>query len=241
MGGLLLLSQKMASLDPEIKRLPRTEMDEQQLDKWSSNLSFAVISNECCLFWIRKLREYRSSRFQLVFCILDFIALLIITTILFAYINMAISKYNTISFAISGEKGFFDFFYYSFNKLFLQTIPDINPISIPAKALSMIQMFFSFSLTALFLSFFLTTKKDADESGLEAAVEELNRKSQTVQEFVLKEFSVTIDQAINELEGLKKGVAAAINNLRGGVIVNAENQLNLNQPTPQQVIATKAP
>lgn len=214
MALFLTFGQKTLAPDPAVKALQPAEMNQHQLDQWSSNLQSAVLFNELCKFLIRKFAEYRRGGLPVLYYLLNFFLLLAIVIFLFTMINIAAYRADPHAFALTNGHGFFDFFYYTFSNLFQHSIPDTTPISLFARLASMTETFFAFVLLMLFLTVFIAVRRNLDDAGIEVAIGKLRSQAEAMEAFVSAEFSLSLDAAISELERLQKGVSKIIDVLR---------------------------
>jgi hypothetical protein len=214
MALLLTFGQKNLTLEPSVKALPLVEMDQQQIDKWASNLQSAILYNELCQFLIRRFADYRRGGLPTLYYFLNFFLLLAVIIFLFTMINIAIYRADIHAFVLTNGHSFFDFLYYAFSGLFFQRIPDTTPISVLARLSSMAETFFAFMLGALFIAVFFAVRRNLDDASIEEAIITLRSQAEAMEAFVHAEFSLSLDGAISELERLKKGVSKIIDVLR---------------------------
>jgi len=203
-------TDKMTTIDDEIRNLPVAQMSSTQLQKWSTNLQFAIILNRGCYFLSSKLNEYQKSNLNIVFYLLNLFILSIITVFFFAAMNFGLFRIHPDAFTVNHAPNFFSFIYYSFNTIFFSTIPEIIASNGEAHLLRMIEMIFSFSLISIFtvLIFNIKSKKHTDELG--KIITELNYQGTQMDSRINSEYQLTIDDAIAELERLKSGMIKII-------------------------------
>jgi hypothetical protein len=199
-------NDKIAKVDDEIKALSLSEMNETQLQKWSSGLQIIVIINRGCYFLSSKLKEYQKSNLNILFYLLNLIILLFITVFFMSGLNYGLFKINQAAFIVTHTPNFFSFIYYSFNTIFLGTIPEIIAANSEAHVLRMIEITFSFFLITIFtvLIFNIKSKKHINE--LEKISRELTVRADEIESRVQSEYKLTISQAIVELDRLKSGL-----------------------------------
>ncbi len=207
---LIKNTDKMTSIDDEIRNLPVTQMNSTQLQKWSTNLQFAIILNRGCYFLSSKLQEYQKSNLNIVFYLLNLFVLLIITIVFLAAINFGLFRIHPDAFTITQTPNFFSFIYYSFNTIFFSTIPEMIASSGEAHLLRMIEIIFSFLLISIFtvLIFNIKSKKHTDELG--KIISELNHQGAQMESRINSEYKLTVEDAIAELERLKSGLTKFI-------------------------------
>jgi hypothetical protein len=104
-GGMMKFGKKVLIVEKAIKELPAEtmfdQMTQQQRATWSSNLQMAIILNRGCKFFSRKLEDYQRSKITAVFYILNFLALMILSILMFSLINFAIYKIDQSNYVLT--------------------------------------------------------------------------------------------------------------------------------------------
>jgi hypothetical protein len=195
------------ALDEGIRNLPMVTLNESQLTKWTANLQTAVLYNRICLFVARKLRDYQNSRLNYVSYVLTLLLLILITAVAFAAIYYGLYKIKTEFFTFTVKPTFFTFFYYSFNHLFFNSIPDIMPATPISKTASMIESFFVLFLVVILVSLLMSVKSQKYTEELDGVIREVQRQGISMEGFIKEEYKLnSIQDAIRELEKLKAGL-----------------------------------
>lgn len=196
----------MTNLDDEIKNIAFAEMNKVQLQKWTNNLQTIVILNKGCYFLSSRLQDYQKSNLNIIFYLLNLFALLILTIFFFSGMNFALYKIDHLSYTTNNSQSFFDFIYYSFNTIFLNSIPEIVSTSNVAHFLQMLEIIFSFLLITIFtiLVFNIKSKKHTDE--LDSIIQELTIQGDEIESRIQSEFKLSISDAIIILERMKGGL-----------------------------------
>lgn len=114
----------------ELKNLPIEKMNEEQLQTWSTSLQFAIIFNHTCYFLTTKLRDFQRSRVNILYYIVNFLILVVITVVIYAAIFNGLYKIDHAQFDASFSPKFHHFLYYSINALCTASIPDFIATSI---------------------------------------------------------------------------------------------------------------
>ena len=86
-------------------------MDDDQIDKWISNVQQLVLANRFCVFVAKKLKDYQSSGFTIVSSIFSLLLLVLYTVFTFAIINFGLFKIDQSFYTFSYPPSFFNFFY----------------------------------------------------------------------------------------------------------------------------------
>jgi hypothetical protein len=102
---MMKFGKKVLIVEKAIKELPAEtmfdQMTQQQRATWSSNLQMAIILNRGCKFFSRKLEDYQRSKITAVFYILNFLALMILSILMFSLINFAIYKIDQSNYVLT--------------------------------------------------------------------------------------------------------------------------------------------
>jgi hypothetical protein len=207
---LLKNTEKLITVDDEIRNLPVANMNDSQIQKWTNNLQSIIIFNRGCYFFSAKLQEYQKSNLNIVFYLLNLFILLFITVLFFGAINFALYKVSPSSYIVTNLQTFFGFIYYSFNTIFLSSIREIIPANAQAHALKMIEIFFSFLLITIFtvLIFNIRSKKHTEE--LDEIITKFKAQASNIESRVQSEFKLSVTEAITELERLKSSLIKVI-------------------------------
>jgi hypothetical protein len=102
-------------LDDDMRALALVDYNKDQLQKWTSKVQMSVLFNRCALFSARRLSDYQRSGVHILSGVLTGLAMVITTTLTFAFIHYALYKADPASFETTPSPSFFTFFYYSFN------------------------------------------------------------------------------------------------------------------------------
>src|SRR5260221_7871211 len=185
---LIKNTEQLSTMDEEIRNLPVTQMNQVQLQKWTNNLQFAIILNRGCFFLSSKLQEYQKSNLNIIFYLLNLFILFFITIFFLGGINYALFKLDHSAFTVTANPNFFDFIYYSFNTIFLSSIPEIIASNWTSHSLRMVEIIFSFLLISIFtvLIFNIKSKKHQDE--LDNIINELKTQGEKIESRVRSEF-----------------------------------------------------
>ena len=204
--------------DQSTKNVPVANLDQKQLEKWTTNLQTSVLFNRICLFAARKLRDNQSSGLNVLSSVLTILVVIMLTVLSFAAINYGLYKIDARVFSCPSMPTVFVFFYYSFNNLVFNSIREIVPIATVTQLGSMIESFFALFLVGIFVSLLFSVRSQKYAEELNEAIEGIEKEGLAMEEFIRDEYKInSIKDAMAELEKLKAG------------LVSKEN---LNQPTP---------
>ena len=204
-------SESSFRLQEELRSLSIQTMSEDQLKKWTGNLESSVLYNRFCLFSARKLRNYQKSGMNIVAYILMVFILIFMTVISFAAINMNLYKINPSLFEIKGNPGFFNFFYYSFNNLIFNSIPEIIPSGTYSQSALMIQAFFAAFLLAITISLIFSFRAQKHTEELDEAIKSIEAEGERMELVIRDDYRINnIEQAIIELENMKSSTIKII-------------------------------
>jgi len=202
--------KSQCSPDKDIKDLSIAQMTEKQLQQWSAALQNAIILNRTCYFLTTKLRDFQRSRINVFYYVTNFFFLVLLTIISFAAVNFALYKIEPSSFSIGFAPRFFHFIYYSVNTLFTNSIVDFNPASNLARALSTVEVIFSFVLLVVLFFLVTTVQSNRHTEDIDIIIKNMRLQGETLDHFIRDEYRLTIEQAIQELEKIKAGFMKVI-------------------------------
>jgi hypothetical protein len=194
-------------LTDDIKSLPVQNLNKEQLGKWTQCLQMSVLFNRTCLFFAKKLRDYQKSGLNIASYVLSLLWLIIITVFSFSVLYYGLYKIYPDIFKIEGSNQFFTFFYFGFNNLLYNSIPEISPITPLSQGLVMIQKFFAFFLVAIFISLFISVNQQKHTEELNKVIEGLEDEGKSMESFIQTEYKISdISVAIDELGKVKAGL-----------------------------------
>jgi len=203
-------SRSIFTPDQEVKDLPVEKMSTQQLQKWSGNLQMAVIFNRTCYFITAKLRDFQKSRINVIYYVLNFVVIVVLTVVVFGVANYGLYKIDSNSFSVSFHPRLFHFIYYSANTIFTNGIPDFYAVSSIARFLSTIEIIFGFLLLVILFFLVTTIQSSRHTEEVDAVVKAIRLQGEILEKFVESEYKMTVEQAIKELERIKAGLVKVI-------------------------------
>jgi hypothetical protein len=181
---------------------------------WENNFQTAVVLSEACRFLEAKFREYRTSGLPLAFYLANFVLLLLVVVALIGFVNYGLFRADSTAFVVSGGHHYFDFFRYTFGTLFFQRMPEITPMSVVAKAMWMFEMLLAAAFAGMLLSLFFAARKNLDEAGIQAAIDDLGKQHQEMDVFVENEFAMRGDEVVLHIDAAPGRLAAMVKWLR---------------------------
>lgn len=141
-----------------------------------------------------------------MFGVLSVLALLIVTTLAFAAINLALFKIDAANFSVIGNLSFFKFVYYSFNSFIFTTIREIDPVSTAAEATQMAERFLAIFLISIFAASMISVRSQRNTEQLNAVIAGLEEDSRLTEGFIREEYCIdSVEAAVSELERVKAG------------------------------------
>lgn len=196
------------ALDDGLKTIAVIEMNETQLQSWSTKLQMSVLYNRICLFIGKKLREYQNSRFNIIFYIVSLLSLIILTIFSFALIYSGLFKIEASYFAYSSEPNFFTFIYYSFNNFIFNSIDSLTATHPIPQTAWMIQAFLVFFIVVILVTLLLSVKNDRHIEELNQVIKEVEDEGKDMETFIKDEYK--INSIVDALDELKKVQAAFV-------------------------------
>ncbi len=196
------------AMDANMASLPVENLDQKQLEKWSTNLQILVLHNRIFLFGARKLRDYQNSGLIVIPSVQTILVLIATTVFSFAAVNFGLYKINHGFFAFSAPPTFFTFFYYSFSHLMFGSIQDIIPTMTISQTASMIESFFALFLVMIFVSLLLSFGSQRHTDELNEVIRNLEEQAAGMENHIRDEYKVNnIEDAMAALEKIKSGAA----------------------------------
>jgi hypothetical protein len=192
-------------------RAPRTSLTDEQLKKWMGNLETTLMYNRVNLFFARRLREYQNSGLSIVGGVASILAMFFGTALTFAAVNYALYKIDPSNFTVLSLPGFFDFFYYSFNTLFFNSVDKIKAVTPLSQTISMFEYVFSLILVAILIALVFSIQWQRTSDELTNVIAIFEDEGARMEEFIQQQFNMaTIEDALAELEALKSSVLKII-------------------------------
>lgn len=189
------------ALEDNIKSITVIEMNDTQLQSWSSKLQMSVLYNRICLFVGKKLREYQNSKLNIVYYVINLLSLIILTIFSFALIYSGLFKINASYFTYPNEPSFFTFIYYSFNSFIFNSIGTLTAVQPISQIVWMIQTFLVFILGVILVALLLSVKNDRHSEELNKVIEEVEKEGKKMETFIQDEYKInSIADALAELQ-----------------------------------------
>jgi len=171
--------------------------------QYVNNLQIILIINKMCYFLISKLRNFKHSKVSVFYSIFNIIISVIVTIIIFGFINFALYKLNPDSFYNPNLDSFISFLYYSLNTIFTNGIHDFYPTGNIARLFNSIEIVFGF-LILMILYFLLTTIfRERHNEQIDNAIITMKSQAAAIEKFMEKEYKLTPNQALDEIEKIK--------------------------------------
>ncbi len=182
--------------------------------EWENNFQTAVVLSEACRFLEAKFREYRASGLPVAFYLANFVLLVLAVVTLMGFVNYGLFRADPAAFVVGGSHHYFDFFRYTFGTLFFQRMPEITPVSFVAKAMWMFEMLLAAVFAGMLLSLFFAARKNLDEAGIQAAIDDLGKQQQEMDVFVENAFAMRGDEVVLHIDAKQGRLAAIVKWLR---------------------------
>lgn len=205
------LVTRVLSLDEELKALPINAMTPTQLKQWSDKLAYAVLFNRICLLAAKKLELFHNSGFQIVSGAISVMFLIVLTTLTFASINLAIYTAAPTAYETVSQPFLFTFVFYSFNALVNNFIREIVPAAPLSHLIWMVEAFCALVIIVLFAAHFVVFKSQKYSDQLAATAATLEKEGRAMEGHVAGEWRLaSIDDAMRELASVKSDLLALL-------------------------------
>jgi len=194
-------------IDERIHAFAPNQLSTEDLKVWSSTLQTRVLFNRACLFLARRFRAYQRSRLNVASGVFTSLALLMMTVISFALINMAAFDLEPTMFAVHQSPTLFDFFHYSFKTFVFGSTIEIEAIRPFSEAISMAENFCALFLGIIFVSLVISVRSQRYSEDLDQVIRIIEKQGQAMELQIAKEYKIkTIDDALRELDRASAGM-----------------------------------
>lgn len=196
--------------DNDIKDIVLPQMNEKQIEKWTTNLQNAVIVNRTCYFLSTKLQDFQKSKINIAFYLTNYFFVVILTIFSFSLLNFAIYKVDPLSFSVAFSPRFYHFLYYSANTLFTNGIPDFYALSNLARGIGTIEVILAVVLLGILFFLLTTVVTDRHNEDIDFAIKSMRKQGEYLDELIKEHYRLSVEEAVLELERLKASFMKAI-------------------------------
>lgn len=199
------------SIKEDLRDLPLKMMSEVQKGQWASNLQTLILASKVCYFLSLKFQEYQKSKYTLVFNGLSLVWLFLMTVFTFSLIHFGIYQVDPTSFQISSiTPSLFAFFYYSFNIIHFSSVPEILVNGDLPRAVAIAEQVYALLLGVILLTLFSSIKNEKEITEINETVLKIKKQGDELSAKIEKDYKLSIDDAIVELEKLKSSMVTII-------------------------------
>lgn len=192
-------------LDDELKEIALSSMDDKQLQKWSTPVQFAVVMNKFMYFFASKLKDLQKSRVNYLTYILTIFLSIVLVVHVFAIANFALYKLDSSSFFVAFKPNLLHFYDYSINCFFTSSLNDFYPLSGLARLVYTMEIVAAFGIVVIIFSLIFSVASNKHEEEIYQAIKTIKEKGEDLDSFILQEYKLSTDKAIEELYKLKAG------------------------------------
>lgn len=139
-----------------------------------------------------RLREVSDSRRMDLYLISSLVFTVVLTTVVFALVYVAVDRVEAGAFSTQGPFGFWPAVGYSFSTLMTSDLMGVQPVSALAKGLSLVEVSCSILLLILLVFVVLTSIRERYRADLNAIVDELRVAAGVAGKSLEREFSMTL-------------------------------------------------
>jgi quinol-cytochrome oxidoreductase complex cytochrome b subunit len=172
-------------------------MSEKERKEIADRLQTAIILNRGCRFFSRKLEDYRKSRFTSFFYIVSFIALTVMSIIVFTFIYLALYKIQQNNFSFTSvAPSWFIFFYYSANTIFGQNINELIAAGTASRCMVLLERAFAFLLIIVLVSLVYSINSQRETEEINDAIKQIRGQGDEMESIIYRQYGFSITEAI---------------------------------------------
>ena len=187
--------------DNDLTGIAISNFNSTQLTAWSTRLGTNVIFSRFLLFSARRLKDYQESGFRAMSNLFVTFKLILLTTLTFSAINIALYKIDMSAFSTTGNLNIFTFMYYSFRTLVFSSILEITPIKLASEFVSVCENFSAIFITVTFMSLIIPAREQRYTRELQDIVSTFEEENRRTESAIKKNFNISdMEQAIDELK-----------------------------------------
>jgi len=170
------------------------EIEKNNLDKIEQKkidtIQTLVLTYKFYDFISKRLLEFKNIRLYMGISLLKVLYTFIFILFILSLINYTLFLINSDNFLIIGFVNYFDFIYYSFHSMLLNSVNTIQPISILAKILNMIGPFIGIIITIFLIAIYMSAKSERYRENIDDVV--------TSSTYYVSELEKTLRQTFNK-------------------------------------------
>jgi len=195
-------------LSEEELKLSIDDMDDKQIQKWTTGVQWLALFNRVCLFIAKKIRLYQEINFNIISSIIGIMKYILFTIITFAIINYGLYKIDNNLFSYPSEPTFFNFIYYSFNNFLFNSIQEVVAKAPITQVTAMIESLFALFLVAIFISLLLSIKNQRETEEINKLIEYLKIEGNKAEGYLKDHYRISdIEEAMQSLQKVNSFIA----------------------------------
>ncbi len=201
-----------ASVDAELRDAQITKFNEEQQQKFLTNLQSAVLVQRLPLFWAYQLDQYRRSPVPVLFTGLAYAWLVLQAAGILTLINYALYKLDAASFLYSAPPSIVVFARYAISSLIGNEIGPLQPQSDLANGIflgaTILGIVF---LIGFVIGLILSYRQKSQDAALLDMIDGFKAQSRELDELLQREYDVkSVDEALARLEELRGGLIGVL-------------------------------
>ncbi|MBN2412881.1 tetratricopeptide repeat protein, partial [candidate division KSB1 bacterium] len=190
----------------ELKSKKYEDFTEEEMSNWSSSLQILVLFNKICYFISLKIKNFQKKYVNIFYNLLKLVYTVILTIIIFTFQNYSLYKLNNANFEVKNQSTFHTFFWYSFDTFFNIKIEQFYPITLLSKSFYRIEFISSYLILGIFVTLFLNIYMKKQDQEINKIQKLIETQGQEIEKLIKNKFSLTIDDALIELEKIKSSL-----------------------------------
>jgi|NGEPerStandDraft_6_1074524.scaffolds.fasta_scaffold62451_2 hypothetical protein len=190
-------------IDDELKSDAIDVFTKPQLDQFVSKLSIVVMLDRAVYIWAYQLDRYRQGSLPLLFSLVSYFCLFVVTTATLSLVNIGILHASPAEFAYTAMPSVTTMVYYSVSSLAVSSISQVHAVGALAEAVATVAAVLGpVILLTLVANLIFANRQQRQDVALRDTVKSIKRQGDQLSVSLEQNFEVTVDDAIERLQEL---------------------------------------
>jgi len=170
--------------------------------KKATHIQQIVLFNRVCIFLAKKIKAYQESKFNVLSYVFGILIIILFTIFSFALINYGLFKINPSNYSYTISPNFFNFFFYSFNGLLSNSIPELVAIKPASQVLFMMELSADVFLLVIFVGLVFNIKDQKMVRQIDDLIADLSNEGEEMESYLKSKYQY--NSISDAMEALKK-------------------------------------